>query len=129
MIRNNEFQEDDVQEDDEECDPVYIHWVRKGDTVAKIAKMYQTGCWQIDKANELSGDQDQRPIEDRRYLVIPSASTFQDPVWDVDQERHELCRNFLILIREDDFMLAHNYLGKSNYNLPQAIENYYFDLC
>ncbi|EGF77375.1 hypothetical protein BATDEDRAFT_27734 [Batrachochytrium dendrobatidis JAM81] len=113
---------------DDFCEPVYIHWIRHGDTIANVAKVYQTTTWMLAKANEFE-DERQPSLEGRRFLVIPSASTFQEPIWDVDQERHELCRNFLILIHDDDFCLAHRYLGKSNYNLPAAIENYYFDLC
>ncbi|KAI8924738.1 hypothetical protein BC831DRAFT_463775 [Entophlyctis helioformis] len=124
--REHEFEEYD-DEEFEECEPVYIHWIRNGDTMAKIIKTYHTNSWLVQKANELP--ETGATLEGRRFLVIPSASTFQDPIWDVDQERHELCRNFLILIKEDDFGLAHTYLGRCNYNLPAAIENYYYDLC
>ncbi|KAL2914940.1 hypothetical protein HK105_205483 [Polyrhizophydium stewartii] len=110
-------QEFDDEEDGEFCD-----------TIAKVARAFQTTPWLIGKANEID-NVESASLEGRRFLVIPSASTFQDPIWDIDQERHELCRNFLILIRDDDFGLAHMYLGRCNYNLPAAIENYYYDLC
>ncbi|KAH6594115.1 hypothetical protein BASA61_004104 [Batrachochytrium salamandrivorans] len=119
---------DEYDDSDNVCEPVHVHWISHGDTISNIAQTYHTTTWMLGKANEFE-DLKQTTLEGRRFIVIPSPSTFQEPIWDIDQERHELCRNFLILIHDDDFSLAHTYLSKSNYNLPAAIENYYFDLC
>ena len=68
-------------------------------------------------------------MDGKRFIVIPSASTYLEPIWDVDQGRHELIRNFMLLVRDEDYAIANWYLEKSCFNLPNAIENYYFDIC
>lgn len=65
----------------------------------------------------------------QKFVVIPSTQTFQEFVFDAEQEQYEICLNFCLIfpflgIDEADF-----YLCRYNYNLALAIENYQFDIC
>ncbi|KAI8898501.1 hypothetical protein BC833DRAFT_657757 [Globomyces pollinis-pini] len=107
--------------------PAHIHLLKLGDTIQSIAKQYNSMVHLIERANRFS--QITEDITDKRkFVVIPSKSTFREFILEGDQETYELCLNFQLLFRGTSLDDAEMQLAKSNYNLALAVENYHFDI-
>jgi hypothetical protein len=64
----------------------------------------------------------------RKFVVIPSASTFHEYIYESDQEHIELIKNLCLFYPDLDCDQADYYLGRCDYNLAIAVEQYQFDL-
>ncbi|KAJ3319888.1 hypothetical protein HDV06_005864 [Boothiomyces sp. JEL0866] len=121
-------QEEQQQEEEEYLLPAYIHLITLGDTIKSIAKHYSTSTEILQRANcitEITED----IFYKRKFIVIPSKSTFNEFIFESEQERFELCRNFCLLFNDLTIEEAEFYLSKSGFNLAMAVENYQFEIC
>ncbi|KAJ3306869.1 hypothetical protein HDV03_003906 [Kappamyces sp. JEL0829] len=124
-----DLNESEGQDDYEESfDPPVIHMLGFTDTMKSICQKYGIAPELITRANRFDAITPEI-LHKRKFVVIPSASTFKEYIFEVEQEHHELTKNFCYLFTDVCYDQADFYLAKSGYNLAVAIENYHFDIC
>ena len=94
----------------------------------------------IQKTN-LFSEIDENLLAKRKFVIIPSISTFVNhhlylyngtllnSYLTIVADHWELIKNFCSLFPELSFDQADFHLGKANYNLALAVENYHYELC
>ncbi|KAI8914338.1 hypothetical protein EDD86DRAFT_199106 [Gorgonomyces haynaldii] len=118
------------------CEPPLIHMLKRGDTIKSISKKYNTTEKLISTCNGNIEEIDEQILSKRKFVVIPSVSTFNGNYIDMEYclevgpyEQQELCRNFCLFFNIQRLDVAEHYLRKEDYNLAAAVESYQFEIC